>query len=88
VASSSESVEPLWLHDRQDGNGNAHLEAGLVAPSETIPVIAGQLGLSTWQGVFFCELNGPRFRPRELQHAGHLRSLDGIPVAKRATLNG
>lgn len=50
----------VWLHDQQDGNGDAHLKAGLVGPSETIPIIDGQLGLSTWQGVFFCEFDGPR----------------------------
>jgi thiamine phosphate synthase YjbQ (UPF0047 family) len=38
----------VWLHDRQDGDGGAHLKAGLVGPSETIPVIEGTLGLSTW----------------------------------------
>jgi len=52
----------VWLHDRQDGNGDAHLKAGLVGPSQTIPVIDGQLGLSTWQGIFFCEFDGPRSR--------------------------
>ena len=50
----------VWLHDRQDDNGDAHVKAGLVGPSETIPVIDGALGLSTWQGVFFCEFDGPR----------------------------
>ena len=50
----------VWLHDEQDGNGDAHLKAGLVGPSETIPVIDGKLGLSTWQGIFFCEFDGPR----------------------------
>jgi secondary thiamine-phosphate synthase enzyme len=50
----------VWLHDQQDGNGDAHLKAGLVGPSETIPIIDGELGLSTWQGIFFCEFDGPR----------------------------
>jgi secondary thiamine-phosphate synthase enzyme len=50
----------VWLHDRQDNNGDAHIKAGLVGPSETIPMIDGKLGLSTWQGVFFCEFDGPR----------------------------
>jgi len=50
----------VWLHDRQDDNGDAHIKAGLVGPSETIPVIDGALGLSRWQGVFFCEFDGPR----------------------------
>jgi len=50
----------VWLHDQQDGNGDAHIKAGLVGPSETIPVIDGKLGLSRWQNVFFCEFDGPR----------------------------
>lgn len=50
----------VWLHDQQDGNGDAHLKAGLVGPSEAIPVIDGQLGLSRWQNIFFCEFDGPR----------------------------
>ena len=50
----------VWLHDRQDGNGDSHLKSGLVGPSETIPVIDGKLGLSTWQNIFFCEFDGPR----------------------------
>ena len=52
----------VWLHDRQDGNGDAHLKAGIVGPSETIPVINGKMGLSTWQNIFFCEFDGPRQR--------------------------
>ena len=50
----------VWLRDAQDGNGDAHLKAGLVGPSEAIPVIDGRLGLSRWQNVFFCEFDGPR----------------------------
>ena len=50
----------VWLHDRQDGNGDAHLKAGLVGPSETVPIIGGELGLSTWQNIFLCEFDGPR----------------------------
>jgi secondary thiamine-phosphate synthase enzyme len=50
----------VWLHDRQDGNGDAHLKAGLVGPSETVPIIDGRPGLSTWQNIFLCEFDGPR----------------------------
>ena len=50
----------VWLHDRQDGNGDSHLKAGLVGPSETVPLINGELALSTWQNIFFCEFDGPR----------------------------
>jgi secondary thiamine-phosphate synthase enzyme len=50
----------VWQHDLQDGNGDAHLKAGLVGPSESIPIINGQMGLSTWQNIFLCEFDGPR----------------------------
>ena len=54
----------VWLHDRQDGNGDAHLKAGLVGPSEVVPVIDGRLGLSRWQNIFLCEFDGPRTERR------------------------
>lgn len=50
----------IWQHDLQDGNGDAHLKSGLVGPGETVPVIDGKLGLSTWQNIFLCEFDGPR----------------------------
>jgi secondary thiamine-phosphate synthase enzyme len=50
----------VWQHDAQDNNGDSHLKAGLVGPSETIPIIGGKLGLSRWQNIFFCEFDGPR----------------------------
>lgn len=56
----------VWLHDQQDGNGDAHLKAGLVGPSESVPIVDGRLGLSRWQNVFFCEFDGPRSDRRVL----------------------
>ncbi|GET21738.1 secondary thiamine-phosphate synthase enzyme YjbQ [Prolixibacter denitrificans] len=50
----------VWEHDAQDNNGDAHLKAGIVGPSETIPIIEGKMGLSTWQNIFLCEFDGPR----------------------------
>ena len=50
----------VWLHDKQDGNGDSHLKAGLVGPSESIPIIDASLGLSRWQNIFLCEFDGPR----------------------------
>ncbi|MFA9471767.1 MAG: secondary thiamine-phosphate synthase enzyme YjbQ, partial [Deltaproteobacteria bacterium] len=52
----------VWRHDRIDGNGASHIQAGLVGPSESIPIRAGKLDLSTWQNLFFCEFDGPRSR--------------------------
>jgi len=56
----------VWLHDMQDGNGDSHLKAGIVGPSETIPVVNGTMGLSTWQNIFLCEFDGPRSERRIL----------------------
>lgn len=52
--------EGIWKHDKLDDNGAAHLKSGIIGPSETIPIIEGQLGLSTWQNIFLCEFDGPR----------------------------
>jgi len=50
----------IWEHDHQDNNGDSHLKAGIVGPSETIPIVEGKMGLSTWQNIFLCEFDGPR----------------------------
>jgi len=50
----------VWEHDAQDNNGDSHLKAGIVGPGETIPIINGKMGLSTWQNIFLCEFDGPR----------------------------
>ena len=55
----------VWLHDRVDGNADAHIKAGIVGPSECIPLNNGELILGTWQNVFFCDFDGPR-RNRQL----------------------
>lgn len=50
----------VWKHDYQDNNGDAHLKSGIIGPGEVIPLIDGELGLSTWQNIFLCEFDGPR----------------------------
>jgi len=45
-----------------EGNAAAHIKASMVGSSETILVEAGKLLLGTWQGIFFCEFDGPRSR--------------------------
>ena len=50
----------IWEHDMQDNNGDSHLKAGLIGPSETVPILNGEMGLSTWQNIFLCEFDGPR----------------------------
>ncbi len=45
-----------------EGNSPAHIKASIIGPSEMIAVQGGRLKLGTWQGVFFCEFDGPRTR--------------------------
>jgi secondary thiamine-phosphate synthase enzyme len=49
-------------YEHGEGNSDAHAKAALVGPSVVIPVEGGKLALGTWQGVFFCEFDGPRDR--------------------------
>lgn len=49
-----------WLH--AEGNAPAHVKAALLGCSQLVPVEDGDLQLGTWQGVFLCELDGPRAR--------------------------
>ncbi|MHA1263890.1 MAG: secondary thiamine-phosphate synthase enzyme YjbQ [Candidatus Helarchaeota archaeon] len=45
-----------------EGNSDSHLKASLMGPSQTILIRNGQLLLGTWQGLWFCEFDGPRAR--------------------------
>jgi len=45
-----------------EGNSAAHIKVSLFGPSELIPLEKGSLVLGTWQGIFFCEFDGPRNR--------------------------
>lgn len=45
-----------------EGNSDAHIKASLMGSSVNIIVKKGQLLLGTWQGIFFCEFDGPRKR--------------------------
>jgi len=54
-----------WNHPRDrhgEGNSAAHLKASTLGSSELIPITAGCLVLGTWQGIYFCEFDGPRQR--------------------------
>jgi secondary thiamine-phosphate synthase enzyme len=52
-----------WRHVDADGpNAPAHVRASLASPQVLIPVRGGELALGTYQGIFFCEFDGPRTR--------------------------
>jgi secondary thiamine-phosphate synthase enzyme len=52
--------ESAWTH--AEGNSPAHVKASLLGSSVVVIVERGQLHLGTWQGIFFCEFDGPRSR--------------------------
>jgi secondary thiamine-phosphate synthase enzyme len=52
-----------WQHvEEGEENAPSHIRAALMGPQVLIPLRDGELALGTWQGVFFCELDGPRTR--------------------------
>jgi secondary thiamine-phosphate synthase enzyme len=52
-----------WQHiEEGEENAPSHIRASLMGPQVLVPLRDGQLALGTWQGIFFCELDGPRMR--------------------------
>ena len=52
-----------WQHiEEGEENAPSHIRAALMGPQLVIPLRGGELALGTWQGIFFCELDGPRTR--------------------------
>ena len=45
-----------------EGNSAAHVKSSMVGCSTVVPVVDGRMTLGTWQGVYFCEFDGPRTR--------------------------
>ncbi len=54
-----------------EGNSDAHIKASLTGLSQTVLVEDGRLVLGTWQGIYFCEYDGPR------QRQLHVRCVEG-----------
>jgi len=62
----------LWLNQHipknvpgfrhAEGNSDSHIKASLIGPGVTIPISSGELVFGTWQGIYFCEFDGPRTR--------------------------
>ena len=52
-----------WRHDDADGpNAPSHVRASLMSPEVLVPLNEGRLALGRYQGIFFCEFDGPRDR--------------------------
>jgi secondary thiamine-phosphate synthase enzyme len=61
-------IEDDYRHG--EGNSAAHIKSTLVGASETLPVENGKPALGTWQGIYFCEFDGPRRRRLLVQVVG------------------
>jgi len=52
-----------WKHiEEGEENAPSHIRASLMSPHVLVPLAGGKLALGTWQGIFFCEFDGPRER--------------------------
>jgi secondary thiamine-phosphate synthase enzyme len=52
-----------WDHiEAGEENAPSHVRAALMSPQVLVPLDGGRLALGTWQGIFFCEFDGPRKR--------------------------
>lgn len=58
----SRLVPEGYGYSHAEGNADSHIKSVLVSPSVTLIIHEGRLILGTWQGVFFCEFDGPRSR--------------------------
>jgi secondary thiamine-phosphate synthase enzyme len=71
----------LWLNEHipkevpgfrhAEGNSDSHIKSSLVGSSATVIVENGDLILGTWQGIYFCEFDGPRTRTVMVQTIGN-----------------
>ena len=57
-------------YEHAEGNSAAHVKASLVGCSVAVPIENGRLALGTWQGIYFCEFDGPRSRRAYVQVMG------------------
>jgi secondary thiamine-phosphate synthase enzyme len=57
--------EPYYQHD--EGNSDSHVKTSLVGNSVTVLIEAGRLVLGRWQGIYFCEFDGPRERKMQVK---------------------
>jgi secondary thiamine-phosphate synthase enzyme len=52
-----------WQHvEAGEENAPSHIRSALMGPQVVVPLVGGRLALGTWQGIFFCEFDGPRTR--------------------------
>ncbi len=65
-----EDMVPALDYAHAEENSPAHVKSSLIGCSVTVPVLEHQLVLGTWQGIYFCEFDGPRRRKVYVQVVG------------------
>ncbi len=58
----SELVPPNAGYAHTEGNADSHIKSSIIGVTEFIPIMDGRIQLGRWQGIFFCEFDGPRSR--------------------------
>jgi len=62
IKSLDKIVPESWAYSHAEGNSPAHVKASMMGQSEVVLVEEASLVLGTWQGIYFCEFDGPRKR--------------------------
>ncbi|QJW48488.1 YjbQ family protein [bacterium BFN5] len=65
-----DSIVPKLTYRHNEGNSIAHVKASLIGMSVTVPIVNNKIYLGTWQGIYFCEFDGPRQRSVCIQVIG------------------
>jgi secondary thiamine-phosphate synthase enzyme len=67
TAALSKLVPHRAGYAHSEGNSDAHIKTAMVGSCQPIPIEEGRLALGRWQGIFFCEFDGPRQRRVQVQ---------------------
>ncbi len=63
IQNELDKIAPRGSHYRHtEGNADSHIKTSIVGSSQVVFIEGGKLKLGTWQGIFFCEFDGPRSR--------------------------
>ena len=73
LLSALNTMAPALRYRHGEGNSPAHLKSLLTGSSVMVPIEDGAMQLGTWQGIYFCEYDGPRQRRVQVQILGEAK---------------
>jgi secondary thiamine-phosphate synthase enzyme len=74
LLSALNTMAPALRYRHGEGNSPAHLKSLLTGSSVMVPIEDGAMQLGTWQGIYFCEYDGPRQRKVQVQILGEAKA--------------